>query len=79
MWLVLSETLWLTLAGIAAGVPLTLRAPRYATSDLFGIGPADPLTIATSAAALIGVGALAGYVPARRALRIDPVMAVRYE
>jgi predicted permease len=79
MWLVLSETLWLTLAGIAAGVFLALWAARYAKSDLFGIGPADPPTIAAAAAALIGVAMLAGYVPARRALRVDPAMAVRYE
>jgi ABC-type antimicrobial peptide transport system permease subunit len=79
MWLVLSETLWLTLAGIAAGVPLALWAARYAKSDLFGISPADPVTIAGAVAALTGVAMLAGYVPAHRALRIDPVMAVRYE
>jgi predicted permease len=79
MWLVMSETLGLTLAGIAAGIPLALWAARYAKSDLFGIGPADPVTIAAAVAALIGVAMLAGYVPARRALRIDPVMAVRCE
>jgi predicted permease len=79
LWLVMSETLWLTVAGIAAGIPLALWAARYAKSDLFGIGPADPATIAAAAAALTGVAMLAGYLPARRALRIDPVMAVRYE
>jgi len=79
LWLVLSETLWLTLAGIAAGVPLALWAARYAKSDLFGIGPADPLTMAATVLSLTGVALLAGYIPARRALRIDPAMAVRYE
>ncbi|MGB7759967.1 MAG: ABC transporter permease [Bryobacteraceae bacterium] len=79
VWLVLRETLWLSLAGIAAGVPLALWAARYAESDLFGISPADPVTIAATVAALTGVAMLAGYIPARRALRIDPVMAVRYE
>jgi len=79
LWLVMSETLWLTVAGIAAGIPLALWAARYAKSDLFGIGPADPATIAAAVAALTGVAMLAGYLPARRALRIDPVMAVRYE
>jgi predicted permease len=79
LWLVLRETLWLTLAGIAAGVPLALWAARYAKSALFGIGTADPLTIAATVAILIAVAALAGYIPARRALRVDPMVALRYE
>ena len=79
IWLVVSETLGLTLAGIGVGVPLALWAARYAKSDLFGISPADPLTIAAAVAALAGVAMLAAYVPARRALRVDPVMAVKYE
>lgn len=79
MWLVLRETLCLTLAGIAAGVPLALWAARFAKSVLFGIGPADPLTIAGAIATLIGVAALASYIPARRALRVDPMTALRYE
>jgi len=79
LWLVLRETLWLTLAGIAAGLPLALWAARYTQSLLFGIGSADPLTIAATIALLIGVAALAGYIPARRALRVDPMAALRCE
>jgi predicted permease len=79
MWLVLRETLWLTLAGIAAGVLLALCAAQFAKSVLFGIGTADPLTLAVTIALLIGVAALAGYIPARRALRVDPTVALRYE
>jgi predicted permease len=79
LWLVLRETLWLTLAGIAAGVPLALWAATYAKSLLFGISPADPLTIVVTVALLLSVAALAGYIPARRALRVDPVVALRYE
>jgi ABC-type antimicrobial peptide transport system permease subunit len=79
MWLVLRETLSLTLAGVAVGVPLALWAARYAKSVLFGISTADPLTMAVAAATLIGVAALAGYIPARRALRVDPTVALRYE
>jgi ABC-type antimicrobial peptide transport system permease subunit len=79
MWLVLRETLWLTLAGIAAGVPLSLWAAGYAKSVLFGISAADPLTITVTVALLLSVAALAGYIPARRALRVDPLMALRYE
>ena len=79
MRLVLGETLWLTLAGIAAGIPLALWAARYAKSVLFGIGPADPWAIAGAVAILTGVAAVAAYVPARRALSIDPGVAVRCE
>lgn len=79
LWLVLHETLWLTLAGIATGVPLALWAARYARSVLFGISTADPLTIAGTVAILLSVAGLAGYLPARRALRVDPMTALRYE
>jgi len=79
LWLVLRETLWLTLVGVAAGVPLALWAAGYAKSVLFGISTADPLTIAVTVALLLSVAALAGYIPARRALRVDPMVALRYE
>ncbi|HXJ44477.1 MAG TPA: FtsX-like permease family protein, partial [Bryobacteraceae bacterium] len=79
LWLVLRETLWLTLAGIATGLPLALLAVRYAQSLLFGIGSADPLTIAATIALLLGVAGLAGYIPARRALRVDPMIALKCE
>ncbi|MBZ5591629.1 MAG: ABC transporter permease [Acidobacteriia bacterium] len=77
--LVLRETLLLTLAGIAAGLPLALWAAQYAKSVLFEIGAADPVTIASAVAALISVAALAGYVPTRRALHVDPMVALRHE
>lgn len=79
LWLVLRETLTLVLAGLAAGLPLALWTARYAKSLLFGIGTADPVTIAATIAALAVVAALAGYIPARRALRVDPMVALRYE
>jgi predicted permease len=79
MWLVLQETLWLTWAGIAAGVALALWAARYAKSMLFGVATTDPLTVAITVAALVAVAALAAYIPARRALRVDPTVALRYE
>jgi predicted permease len=79
MWLVLRETLWLTLAGVAIGIPLALWAAQYAKAVLFGISTADPLTIAATVAILIGVAALAGYLPARRAVGVDPMVALRYE
>jgi predicted permease len=79
MWLVLRETLGLALAGVAAGVPLAIWTARYAKALLFGVTSADPLTIAVSVTALIGIAALAGAIPARRAVRVDPMVALRYE
>ena len=79
IWLVLRDTLWLTLAGIGAGILLSLWAAQYVKSVLFGISTADPLTIAVTVALLLGVAALAGYIPTRRALRVDPVVALKYE
>jgi ABC-type antimicrobial peptide transport system permease subunit len=79
LWLVLRETFALTLGGLAIGVPLALWAARYAKSVLFGIGTADPLTIAVTVATLIGTDILAGYLPASRAIRVDPMVALRYE
>ncbi|HWB96437.1 MAG TPA: ABC transporter permease, partial [Bryobacteraceae bacterium] len=71
-WLVVREILWLILAGIAAGVPLTVWLSRYAKSLLFGVAPADPVILAVAVAMMAGVAALAGDLPARRASRIDP-------
>jgi predicted permease len=79
LWLVLRETLALALAGIATGIPLALWTARYAKSMLFGISAADPVTISVTIATLIGVAALAGYIPARRAVKVNPMAAVRYE
>jgi len=79
IWLVLRETLCLTIAGIACGVPLALWSARYAASLLFGITAADPWTISAAIALLTAVGALAGYIPVRRALRVDLMAALRCE
>jgi predicted permease len=77
--LVLRETLWLVLAGVASGVPLAIWLSRFTKSLLFGVAPADPLIIAGSVALLMSIAILAGFLPARRASRIDPMVALRYE
>jgi predicted permease len=77
--MVLRESLLLVVAGIAIGVPATLATTRLASSLLFGIGAADPLTIVGAVVLMIAVAALAGYIPARRASRVDPMVALRYE
>jgi predicted permease len=77
--MVLRETLMLTVAGIAIGVPIAIGSARYAASLLYGVGPADPVAIGVTVAALLAVALLAGYLPARRATRIDPMTALRSE
>lgn len=79
LWMVLRETLMLTALGIAVGLPITIGAASLIASVLFGIRPGDPLALAGAAFALCGVALAAGYVPARRATRVDPMVALRYE
>ena len=79
LWQVLRETLVLVFIGIAIGVPAALAGTRLVRSMLFGLGFADPIVIIAAAALLATVAALAGFVPARRASRVDPMVALRYE
>ena len=76
---VLRETLVLVLMGIGIGVPLAVAGTRLVRSMLFGLGVADPVAIVSAAALLMAVAALAGFLPARRAARVDPMVALRYE
>jgi ABC-type antimicrobial peptide transport system permease subunit len=79
LWLVLRETLVLALAGIAVGVPVALWAATYTKALLFGVSSADPVTIVVSIITLASVAIVAGYLPAHRASRVDPMVALRYE
>lgn len=75
--IVAGRAVGLTMAGVALGVPAALGAGRLAESLLFGIRPADPLVIAAAALAFVSIAALAAFLPARRAARIDPAVALR--
>jgi predicted permease len=77
--LALRETVWLVAAGAAIGLPCALSAGRLVASRLFGLSPADPLTIAVAMAITFGATLTAGYIPARRAARVDPMVALRGE
>jgi len=79
MRLVLGEGARMALVGVAAGIAAALGLTRLMASQLFGVTAHDPLTFAAVAAALTMVALLACYLPARRAVRVDPVVALRYE
>lgn len=79
LWMVMRESLALVGIGLIIGVPVALAADRLVAGMLFGLKPADPISIAGAALVLLAFAALAGYLPARRAAKIEPTVALRYE
>ncbi|PYU40570.1 MAG: hypothetical protein DMG54_22950 [Acidobacteria bacterium] len=77
--MILGQTLKLTLLGLGLGLAGAFVVARFLTSMLFGVGVYDPVTFVGVAALLIAVALMAAYVPARRAMRVDPIVALRYE
>ena len=75
----LRHGLWLAAIGITIGIGIALMLTRVMSAFLFGVGPMDPLTYASVAAVLAGMTLIATYLPARRASRVDPVIALRAE
>ncbi len=79
IWLVMKEVLLLVGIGLAAGVPSALALGRFVAAQLYQIEAADPRVAVASTLLLAVVAAMAGLIPARRASRIDPILALRYE
>jgi ABC-type antimicrobial peptide transport system permease subunit len=79
LWLIVRQGIGMAAAGAAAGL-FGAWAFRKAVAQLvFGISPADPMTFLAAAALLVGLAAAACLAPARRAMRVDPIVALRYE
>jgi ABC-type antimicrobial peptide transport system permease subunit len=77
--LVLRDTFRMVSLGIASGIPLALAAGRLLQGTLFGLREIDPAVILVASILLIGVAIVAGYLPASRAARVDPMIALRDE
>jgi predicted permease len=76
---VLGETMTLVAVGLAIGVPAALACSRLVRSALFGLEAFDPESLGVAILVILAVGLLAGYLPARRAARVDPLVALRWE
>jgi ABC-type antimicrobial peptide transport system permease subunit len=77
--LVLRDTVRLVVIGMAIGIPLALAAAQLLASQLYEVTPSDPLAVSLGIVALSAAALLAGYLPARRAARVDPLVALRCE
>ena len=77
--LIVRESLVLVIAGIVIGIGISIASGEYVASQLFGLEPTDVTTLLAAMAVMVAVSAAAGYLPARRATRVDPMIALRYE
>ncbi|MEN6576588.1 MAG: ABC transporter permease [Phycisphaerales bacterium] len=78
-WPILREVILLVSVGLAIGLPVALALTRFIESQLYGVAPADPITFVAGGGMLMMVALLSAWVPARRAARIDPMVALRCE
>jgi predicted permease len=79
LWMVLRQALWLVLVGTLIGIPLAAVATRLIATMLFSVTAGDPVTILCAIFGMFATATLAAYFPARRATRVDPLVALRYE
>jgi predicted permease len=78
-WLILREALCLVIAGVAVGLPIIFAVTRLASTLLFGLTPTDPASLLSAVLLMFAVAMVAGYLPSRRATRLDPMVALRCE
>jgi ABC-type antimicrobial peptide transport system permease subunit len=79
LWMMIRESALIVAVGLGCGLPLMLAAARLVNSMLFGVSAADPVAISAATATLVIVALLAAAIPALRASRVDPMVALRYE
>jgi len=79
VWMILGEVLVLAALGLAIGIATALGASKFVASLLYGMKPNDPTALAAAVSILLCAALLASYMPARKASRIDPMIALRHE
>jgi ABC-type antimicrobial peptide transport system permease subunit len=79
LWLILREILVLVAAGIALGIPMALIGNQLAIKLIYGLSPSDPASLLAAITMLVSIALLAGYLPARKASRVEPTVALRCE
>jgi predicted permease len=79
LWLVMREVLLLVAVGALIGLPAAFALTRLLANQLYGITPNDPVTLIAATLGMAAIAAVSGYLPARRAARVDPIRALRYE
>ena len=77
--MVVRQGMAMTLLGVVTGLLGAAGVSRVLSSQLYGVSPLDPISFGLAALVLVGVALLANYIPARRAAKVDPVIALRYE
>jgi ABC-type antimicrobial peptide transport system permease subunit len=77
--LVMRESMILVVVGIVIGIGVALSTSRFVATLLFGLAPTDPVSVAAATGIMVVVSAVAGFLPARRASRVDPMVALRYD